>query len=115
MKFKPKLLAIVTLLLAMEAAGQSGSSQPNPAPNSSPGPNPRENYVGDSACRSCHQDKVEGFHRTAHYLTSRLPDKDSILGDFSPDANILKTSNPDLLFRMEVKNDGFFQTAVQGI
>jgi Cytochrome c554 and c-prime len=114
MIFRPKLLAFVTLLVTMEAAGQSSSSQSNPAPNSSPKPNPREAFVGDDACRSCHQEKVESFHRTAHYLTSRLPDKDSILGNFSPDANVLKTSNPDLFFRMEAKNDGFFQTAVHG-
>jgi hypothetical protein len=115
MNFKPKLLAIVVLFLSVEAAGRSSNSQSNPAPNSSPRPNPRENYVGDDACRSCHQDKVESFHRTAHYLTSRLPDKDSILGSFSADANILKTSNPDLFFHMEAKDGDFFQTAVQGI
>src|SRR5271170_1793101 len=98
MNYTAKLVAIAMLLLAMKAAGQSATPQSNPAP---PKPNPRENYVGDDACRSCHQDKVEAFHRTAHYLTSRLPDRDSILGNFSPDANILKTSNPDLFFRME--------------
>jgi hypothetical protein len=71
-------------------------------------------YAGDAACRSCHRDKVETFHRTSHYLTSRLPRKDSILGKFTPDANVMKTSNPDLFFRMEEKEDGFFQTAVGG-
>jgi Cytochrome c554 and c-prime len=110
MNLKPHLVVIAALLVAMEAAGQN-SDQKNPATK----PNPTESYVGDDACRSCHQNKVESFHRTAHYLTSRLPDKDSILGNFSPDANILKTSNPDLFFRMEAKDDGFSQTAVQGI
>jgi len=110
MNLKPKLLVLATLLLAMEAVGQNNGEKA-PAPK----PNPRENYAGDEACRSCHQDKVETFHRTAHYLTSRLPDKDSILGNFSPAANILKTSNPDLFFRMEARVDGFFQMAVQGI
>ena len=113
MNRKAKLLAIATLLLAMEVAGQSNSSQSNPA-NSSQKPSPRENYAGDDACRSCHQDKVEGFHQTAHYLTSRLPDANSVLGSFNPDRNILKTSNPNLFFRMEAKDGGFFQTAVQG-
>jgi hypothetical protein len=74
----------------------------------------RADYVGDDACRSCHQQKVETFHNTAHYLTSRLPDKDSILGSFSPGTNILETSNPALLFRMEATDKGFFQTAVEG-
>src|SRR5208282_5872425 len=75
---------------------------------------PPAGYVGDAVCQSCHQAKVETFHRTSHYLTSRLPEKDSILGKFTPDANIMKTSNPELFFRMEEKDDGFFQTAVQG-
>ena len=75
----------------------------------------RENYVGDKACGSCHQEKVNAFHQTAHYLTSRLPNGDSILGKFAPGANTLKTSNPDLFFRMDEKEDGFFQTAGQGI
>ena len=73
------------------------------------------NYVGDGACAQCHQEKVDSFHQTAHYLTSRLPDKNSVLGKFGTDSNILTTSNPALTFRMEEKTDGFFQTAVQGI
>jgi hypothetical protein len=75
----------------------------------------RENYVGDGACVSCHREKVDAFHWTAHYLTSRLPEKQSILGKFTPGANTLKTSNSDLFFRMDEKDDGFFQTTVQGI
>lgn len=106
------VMVIAVLLLAMEAAG--GNRNPQTPPNSAPSQtvsshpavsgnvklNPRENYVGDDACHSCHQDKAESFHRTAHYLTSALPDKDSILGIFSLDANILRTSNPDLFFRV---------------
>jgi hypothetical protein len=108
------LLAIVALIFATQVASQSNSSQPTSASTSSPKPSPRENYVGDDKCRSCHQDKVESFHQTAHYLTSRLPDRNSIRGSFRQDANVLKTSNPDLFFRMEAKDDGFFQTAIQG-
>jgi hypothetical protein len=74
----------------------------------------RDNYVGDGACGSCHQEKIETFHKTAHYLTSRLPGKNSILGDFTPGANVRTTSNPELSFRMDERDDGFFQTAVQG-
>ena len=128
MNCRPRLVVIVTLLLALEVASQNRSLNTNPAPNPAPTraippqaasagnmkPSPRDNYVGDEACRSCHQAKVETFHRTAHYLTSRIPDKDSVLGNFNPDANVLKTSNPDLYFRMEAKDGGFFQTAVQG-
>jgi Cytochrome c554 and c-prime len=83
--------------------------------NSTESSTARDSYLGDIACASCHRDKVDSFHQTAHYLTSRLPGKDSILGKFVPDANVFKTSNPDLFFRMEQKGDDFFQTAVQGI
>lgn len=75
----------------------------------------RDAYLGDDACSSCHQDKAATFHQTAHYLTSRLASKESILGDFTPGRNVLKTSVPDLFFRMEEQDGGFFQTAVEGI
>lgn len=71
-------------------------------------------YVGDASCQSCHKEKVEAFHRTAHFLTSRLPDAASILGSFTPGSNVMKTSNPDLFFRMDKKDNEFFQTAVEG-
>jgi hypothetical protein len=76
--------------------------------------NERADYVGDSACQSCHADKVDTFHQTAHYLTSSAPDHKSILGSFVPGENILKTSNPNLYFQMDEKDAGFFQTAVAG-
>ena len=69
---------------------------------------PPDDYAGD-------QEKFETHRRTAHHLTSRLPDQDSILGKFTPDANVLKTSNPELFFRMDANQHGFFQTAVEGI
>jgi predicted CXXCH cytochrome family protein len=75
----------------------------------------RDNYAGDSACASCHRERVDSFHQTAHYLTSRLPERNSILGSFMPGANAFTTSNPDLSFRMDAKGTEFFQTAVQGI
>ena len=115
MNLRPALILIAALLLALGGSSQDSLSQLNHGPNSPPKPNPGKDYVGDEACRACHQDAVEGFHRTAHYLTSRLPDRDSILGDFSSGNNILKTANPNLFFRMEANDNGFFQTAVQGM
>jgi hypothetical protein len=75
-------------------------------------PDPREGYLGDDACRSCHTAQVDSFHQTAHYLTSALPNQHSILGQFKTGENILKTSNPNLSFRMEAKETTFTQTAV---
>src|SRR5258708_36673679 len=75
----------------------------------------RNSYVGDETCGSCHADKVESFSRTAHHLTSRRASADAMTGPFGSKANILKTSNPGLFFRMHVKGSRFFQTAIWGI
>jgi len=72
-------------------------------------------YVGDNACSSCHPEKVDSYLRTAHHLTSRPADQNSILGKFSDGENILKTPNPELFYRMDANPGGQFQTAVMGI
>ena len=71
-------------------------------------------YVGTQACRQCHKDKVDSFLKTAHHRTSALPTRESILGKFTPDANVLTTSNPRLFFKMETVDGGFSQSAVVG-
>jgi hypothetical protein len=115
---------VLTIILAAAASflGKAQSREPAwtliqlPSLTSAQNEKPasRNSYAGDEACRTCHRNKVETFHRTAHYLTSRTADKDSIAGKFTSDANILKTSNPNLFFRMDAKEKFFFQTAVQG-
>jgi len=75
----------------------------------------RSGYVGDTACTACHQEKVDAFLRTAHHRTSQPADGNSIAGKFNDGDNILKTSNPELFFKMEANDRGFFQTAVTGI
>lgn len=73
-----------------------------------------DSYVGDSKCLSCHTDK-QSYLQTAHYLTSRLPTQQSIEGSFRPGQNILKTTNPDLSFKMDASATGFTETAVIGV
>jgi len=118
------IASVAACLLAGQQPSQTSTPPSRPPLSStaaqSPGPknttpNVRADYVGDGACNSCHQEKVDTFHRTSHYLTSRLPDHNSILGSFAPGANVLKTSNPDLFFRMDMKDASFFQTAVEGV
>jgi hypothetical protein len=48
-------------------------------------------------------------------LTSQPADQNSILGRFTEGDNILKTSNPELFYRMEANPRGQFQAAVMGI
>ncbi len=70
------------------------------------------NFVGDSACGECHSAIADSYLRTSHHLTSQLPSKNSIAGSFTPDSNLLNTSNPDLRFRMDDRATGFYETAV---
>jgi hypothetical protein len=76
------------------------------------GASPPGKYAGDEACRSCHADKAESYWSTAHHRTSRLPNKETILGSFVEGKNVLKTATPELSFRMESRPDGFYQTSI---
>jgi hypothetical protein len=67
--------------------------------------------VGDSTCLSCHRDKAT-YESTAHRLTTRHPTRESMDGNFTPGANVLRTPNPHLYFRMEADSAGFTQTGV---
>ena len=69
-------------------------------------------YVGAQVCGKCHVQRFREFSRTAHHLTSRLPDSLSIAGSFEPERAILRTRNPNLWFEMSQREDGFYQTAV---
>jgi cytochrome c553 len=75
---------------------------------------PRSEYVGDEACARCHEDKAESYDKTAHHLTSQPANKNTILGTFGSGENIMRTSNANLHFRMEAKDDQFFEAAVWG-
>lgn len=80
--------------------------------HAAPGPQVPRSYAGDEACRACHAEIIDRYYKTAHKLTSRAPSQESILGSFAEHENILKTSNPNLRFRMESKPEGFYETAV---
>ena len=81
----------------------------------------RDQYAGTAACAPCHKDKVISYQQTAHYLTSQLASKNSILGSFKAGTNELiifdpKTAeeNPGLYFKMAAHDDGFYETALIG-
>jgi Cytochrome c554 and c-prime len=110
----------IRCLLLIVLAVFYGKVCPKPAaqqPNSSPvqlltSRADRQNNIGDEACGACHSKKAESYRTTAHHLTSQLPTKESVLGSFAEGKNILKTSNPNLYFRMVSTVDGFYQTAI---
>jgi hypothetical protein len=77
-----------------------------------PPPQLGQKYAGDEACCPCHAAKFETYYQTAHHLTSRAPTRESILGSFNEKENTLRTSNPNLHFRMEATAGSFYETAV---
>jgi Cytochrome c554 and c-prime len=119
-------LLVFSLFLAAPISSRTAQSQNSRASDNLPDPAvsradtdkdkqppPRRAYAGDAACRSCHEQETKSYSETAHHLTSRTPNAHSILGKFSPGANILRTSNPYLLFEMSANKDGYFESAVE--
>ncbi len=95
--------------------GPQNRAQPAPVANPSAAKQPpsRSEYVGDQACRSCHQETSKTYLDTAHHLTSSWPSARTMKGSFSPGSNILRTSNPYLHFKMTQDANGYFQSAVE--
>ena len=66
-------------------------------------------------CLSCHQDYAR-YAQTAHALTSQVAGKDTILGPFTGDGSKLRVREglPSLTFKLEQREDGYYQTAIAG-
>jgi hypothetical protein len=102
-----RIRIILNVLLALAACFRAHAASTNSSATAG--------YVGDAACSSCHREKVDSYFLTAHHLTSQPANQNSILGRFTEGDNILKTSNPELFYRMEANPRGQFQAAVMGI
>jgi hypothetical protein len=107
--------AAIALLVAMAAWMVSGQAIRRSAETRLEQPPARDHYVGDAACRSCHQKEFDSYQATAHHLTSRTADAHSIIGKFDAGENIFRTANPALYFKMTSDADGFHQTAVDEV
>ncbi len=105
------LLFISALTLSVIAAAQAHHT----ASSGTGKPPSREDYAGEQACRSCHAEEFNSYQTTAHHLTSRVADAHSIAGNFATGANLFKTANPSLYFKMTADADGFHQTAVDEV
>lgn len=108
------LQLLFALISPATGRAQSAHRSSTPAPERSQPPS-RDQFAGDQSCATCHQREAQSYAATAHHLTSQPADRHSILGSFSPGANVLKTSNPALTFRMSADLNGFHQTAVDQI
>src|SRR6266480_3033376 len=93
--------AALGLLQCPSAVSRPQNSPPSPlrSPHAE-----RGGFVGDLACRPCHQDKTGSYLATAHHRTSRLPDVSSIAGSFTKGKDVMTTLNPDTRLKAKVRN-----------
>ncbi|HEY6445271.1 MAG TPA: multiheme c-type cytochrome [Acidobacteriaceae bacterium] len=75
-------------------------------------PSPASAWAGDAACAECHAAEAKTYFATTHYSDSSPASQKTILGDFTTGKNVLRTSNPNLIFAMIAAPDGFYQSAV---
>lgn len=75
-------------------------------------PPPANAYAGDAACAECHAEQAKTYFGTTHYHDSSAASRKTVLGDFTPGRNVLKTSNPNLIFAMIAAPDGLYEGAV---
>ena len=108
-RFFSRLTVLTLLLLLLLVATRPGADDGDATGKAQPSA-----YIGAQACGECHRDRFEDFRQTAHHLTSRLPDREAILGSFSPEHAILRTRNANLRFEITAGDDGFFRTAIIG-
>jgi hypothetical protein len=104
------LLGLAALLFAAASPSTTGESAAA-----------RVGYAGDAACIDCHKQQGLSYLHTSHHLTSRLANKESVLGSFASPSNLLmivdparSTTQPGLYFNMEAKNGSYYETAVTG-
>jgi Cytochrome c554 and c-prime len=107
------------LFLGVRSDGQQLPGAPQPEQNLV---RVRPKLAGDGACLGCHEQQSTSYRSTSHHLTSRLAGPDAILGSFSGSGSTLKiidplpgSSAPALSFRMEVRDGGYYETAIAGV
>jgi hypothetical protein len=71
-------------------------------------------FVGDNACRACHQTEFESYMTTRHHLDSALPSAETIHGHFDAGRNTMASLDPEVSFRMDARNGAFFETSIEG-
>lgn len=107
-------MAPIALIAAMIAGlcGLAISQQASAPATPLHTPPPASAYAGDAACAECHAQEARTYAETPHAHDSSIADRKTILGDFTPGQNVLRTGNPDIIFAMIQAPDGFYQSAV---
>src|SRR3569833_3282822 len=73
---------------------------------------PPNSYAGSDACAACHHKQAHSYATTPHARDSSLPSPGTIIGDFTPECVVLRSSNPNLAYVMAAGPDGFYEAAV---
>jgi hypothetical protein len=74
-----------------------------------PSPDPRgAGYVGSEKCVRCHPTISSSYTHTAHFLSTRVADSNSVIGNFSVGSNRLSVNDTTDIM-MEKKDSGFYQ------
>lgn len=97
---------------AASRANASGAASGAAVPSG--GPVEKRGFVGDNACRACHQLEFQSYQTTRHHLDSALPSAETIHGHFDAGRNAMESLDPGVSFRMDAKNGGFFETSIVG-
>lgn len=95
-----------------EAPSESRSSKPTIANQSTF--LPRAAFVGDAICAQCHPEIADSYAQTSHHQTSRVADRNAILGDFRDGSNGLWSRKLNVRFAMNARDGKFYQTASWG-
>jgi hypothetical protein len=75
-------------------------------------PPPASAYAGDAACAACHAKEAKTYGGTPHALDSSEAGAKTILGNFTPGKNVVRTPYPNVIFAMIAAADGFYQSVV---
>ena len=107
------------ILKIMKPTGAAGSDSEGTAATSLPSQlldrtevPPPSAYAGEAACAQCHAKQAKSYASTPHALDSSLASRKRILGDFSPQHDVLRTRNPHLEFVMIASPRGEYEKAV---
>jgi cytochrome c554/c'-like protein len=91
----------------------TGSDEGSGAPQAA-GVYQERGFVGDDACKACHQREFQSYKNTRHHLDSAIPSAETIHGHFDPARNTMASLDPDVSFRMTAKDGLFYETAFEG-
>ena len=90
----------IILLIAVYLSYNSNIAKKDPRGNS---------YIGSASCVNCHKNIYNSYLHTAHYLTSRQANVNTVHGDFTNGFNVFNVNDSQKII-MQKSDSGLFQT-----